>query len=62
MDGLTCYTYKQLCDANAFCASDHRDEMGCKWNGFPGMLLSYKLMLISTYVIIIFGLIGNLCL
>lgn len=44
MDGLTCYTYKQMCDSNAYCASDHRDEMGCDWSGFPGILVALFLL------------------
>ena len=30
MDGKTCYTYQDICNGNARCAVDHRDEMGCK--------------------------------
>lgn len=53
MDGLTCYTYNQMCDSNAYCASDHRDEMGCDWSGFPGKLVALFLLWLCGLVMII---------
>ena len=31
MDGLSCYTWNQICDDVGVCSRDKRDEMGCEY-------------------------------